>query len=64
MFIYLIIIIDKDNLAFEIIYENHKKTLNLMAPNQLEKSRWIHVLNHLIKAKNSSTNINMTTNEE
>ncbi len=53
-----------DNLAFEIIYDNHKKSLNLMANNQLEKTRLVNVLSYLIDSKKSSPNIDWTTNDE
>ncbi len=53
-----------DNLAFEIIYDNHKKSLNLMASNQLEKNRWINVLSYLIQSKKTNSNLDWTTNDE
>lgn len=53
-----------DNLAFEITYDNYKKSLNLMANNQLEKNRWINALSSLIKQKNKNNNTDWTKDDK
>lgn len=53
-----------DNLAFEITYDNFKKSLNLMANNQMEKKRWINALSYLIKEKNKYNNTDWTQDDE
>lgn len=53
-----------DNLAFEITYDNYKKSLNLMANNQLEKDRWINALSSFLKENNKNNNTDWTKDDK
>lgn len=39
---------DLENLAFCITYDNHRKTIDLIAPNAVEQLRWTRVLSYFI----------------
>ena len=56
----------KEELAFVVTYDNYKKSLDLMAPNKVDQSRWIKVLNHLIassKKEYQAENLDWTLDE-
>lgn len=38
----------KEETAFVVIYDNYKRTLDLLAPNELERDRWVRVLSYFI----------------
>jgi hypothetical protein len=38
----------KEENAFVVIYDNYKKTLDLLAPNEIERDRWVRVLSYFI----------------
>ncbi len=40
--------IDIENLAFCITYDNFRKSIDLLAPNEQEQLRWVRVLNYFI----------------
>ncbi len=49
MAIYLINLkLMKEETAFVVIYDNYKRTLDLLAPNELERDRWVRVLSYFI----------------
>jgi hypothetical protein len=48
------------------MYDNYKKSLDLMAPNKAEQSRWVKVLNHMIassKKEYQAENLDWTKDE-
>lgn len=38
----------QEDIAFVIIYDNSSKTLDLLAPNEVERDRWVRVLDYFI----------------
>ncbi len=40
--------INKEDTAFVVIFDNYKKTLDLLAPSEIERDRWVRVLSYFI----------------
>lgn len=39
---------EMENTAFVIVYDNYRKTLDLLAPNEIDQHRWVRVLSYFI----------------
>jgi hypothetical protein len=37
-----------ENVSFVLMYGNYKKTLDLMAPSEFERNRWVRVLSYFV----------------
>lgn len=39
---------EMENTAFVIVYDNYRKALDLLAPNEIDQHRWVRVLSYFI----------------
>jgi hypothetical protein len=53
----------KESTAFVLLYDNYSKSLELRAPNQYERDRWVRVIQYFILLLKKSKGVLQETDE-